>query len=263
MMKRILLVILLVYSFSLTAQELSTVLTGSFPLQCDQFIGVDEFQSQYYINDNILYKKTAKKVFSYSNINLGKLQQVNIQNPFKVILFYEDFNAAILLDNNLNELTDRIDFTQETKFNNVSFVTGASMNNIWLFADDNKLHLYDYQQKKELLQTQPTTFYDSDFEARNIVSTYKNVWILSKKGVLEFNEYGVYTRAYRLEDTDQILPFQKGFIYLTQDNFFYNDLTETIPIAMDAQPALKKVYANNSNLFIYDGKQVFQYQIKR
>ena len=57
-------------------------------------------------------KKTPKKTFSYSNIELGKLSMVNIQNPFKIILFYADFNTAILLDNNLNELTQKLDFTK-------------------------------------------------------------------------------------------------------------------------------------------------------
>lgn len=245
------------------AQGITAELKAKHLLEAEIFVGVDEFENLYYINDNILYKKTAKELLSYSNIESGKLSMVNIQNPFKIILFYADFNAVIILDNKLNELTQKIDFTKETLVNNVMYVTAASQNNLWLYADDNKLHLYDYQLKKELLQTQPITFYKANFLPINIVSTYKNIWILAKNGTLEFNEYGIYTKAYNIEDVDQIFPFQKGFIYSINDSFFYNNLSEVIPIQLDHNTETTSSYINNSNIFIYDGNQVYEYQIKR
>lgn len=260
-MKRILIVTLCFFYLSLSSQELKTQFLSKTPLETDVFVGIDEFQSMYYIQDNILFKKTSKQIFSYSNVDSGKLSGVNIQNPFKLILFYADFNAAIILDNNLNELTQKIDFTKETLFNNVAFVTGASQNNLWLYADDNKLHLYDYQGKTELLQTQPTTFYDSDFLPKTIVSNYKNVWILSKDTVLEFNEYGVYTKVYNLEGVENIFPFQKSFIYYEKGNFFYQEASEIIPIALDHAHSIESIYINSSYIFIFDGKTVYQYQI--
>lgn len=239
------------------------MLDGTVPLEAEKFIGVDEFKSMYYINGNILYKKTAKKIFSYSNISLGQLSAVNIQNPFKIILFYADFNAVMILDNNLNELTEKIDFTQETLFNNVNFVTGSSQNNIWLYADDNKLHLYDYRHLSVVLQTQPMTFYDSTFLPRTIVSTYKKVWVLSKNRVLEFNEYGIYTRSYTLKKINYIFPFQQGFIYTSDGSLFYQHQDEAIPVLMDYENEVESIYVNSSNIFIYDGTKVYQYQIKQ
>lgn len=248
---------------SIKAQQITTVLEAEIPLSAERFVGVDEFNNLYYISENILYKKTSKKVFSYSNIELGALRSVNIQNPFKIILFYADFNSVIILDNNLNELTQRIDFTQETKFNNVTFVTGSSQNNIWLYADDNKLHLYDYLRYSEVLQTQPTTFYDPDFKIKALVSTYKKVWILSDKMVLEFNEYGVYTQTYELEGPQHIFPFQKGFIYVRDQQFVYQKPEGSIPITLKHNIEGKAMFINSSNIFIYDGELVSQYQIKR
>lgn len=262
-MKRLFILLFCLQFGLLYSQELSTELVNSYPLETEKFIGVDEFKSIYYIDDNILYKKTSKKTFSYSNIELGNLSMVNIQNPFKLILFYADFNTAIILDNNLNELTQKLDFTKETKVNNVLFLTGASQNNIWLFADDNKLHLYNYQLLREILETQALTFYNIDFIPVNVVSSYKNLWILSKKGIFEFNEYGVFIRAYNIQNADQIFPFQKGFIYLKDNSFFYNDLTRLIPIKLDHKKESYSIYINSSDIFIFDGKEVQEYRIKR
>ncbi len=262
-MKRIFFLLLCLHFFPMNSQDIDTELKATYSLEAEKFVGVDEFKNIYYINDNILFKKTSKKLFSYSNIELGKLSMVNIQNPFKVILFYANFNTAIILDNNLNELTQKIDFTNETLVNNVLFVTAASQNNLWLYANDNKLHLYDYQLGKEILQTQPITFYNRSFLPENIVSTYKNIWILAKNGVLEFNEYGIYTRGYNIKDADQVFPFQKGFIYTIDDSFFYNDLTKFIKIQLNHKVETVATYVNSSTIFLYDGAKVHEYQIKR
>lgn len=262
-MKKITCIILCILYGSLYAQELSAVLIAELPLEAEQFVGVDEFDNMYYVNSNILYKKTTTKMFSYSNVELGKLYRVNILNPFKIILFYADFNAVMILDNNLNELTDRIDFTDGTLFNNVQFVSDASQNNLWLYADDNKLHLYDYQGLRELGQTQPLTFYDPDFTPVNLVSTYKKVWILSKKAVYEFNEYGAFMMKYDLLNVEQIFPFEKGFMYVSQGSFFYQESNANVPIKVEYRHPVESIYVNGSNIFIYDGKLVNQYQILR
>jgi len=262
-MKSILFITFCFFSLALQSQELTTELHTNKALEADSFIGVDEFESMYYIKENILYKKTSKQLFSYSNVGLGKLNSVNIQNPFKVILFYADFNAAIILDNNLNELTQKIDFTKETLFNNVAFVTGASQNNLWLYADDNKLHLYDYRNYAEVLQTQPTTFYDPNFLPKNITSTYKKIWILSVNSVLEFNEYGIYTKSFDLKEVEQIFSFQKGFIFFKKRKFFYQESSRIVPIRLDFEGRIESIYINSAYIFIFDGKTVYQYQIIR
>lgn len=262
-MKSILFITFCFFCLTIQSQEITTKLHSEKALEADSFIGVDEFQNTYYIKENILYKKTSKQLFSYSNVGLGKLSNVNIQNPFKIILFYAEFNAAIILDNNLNELTQKIDFTKETQFNNVVFVTGASQNNLWLYADDNKLHLYDYQNYAELLQTQPTTFYDPDFIPKNIVSTFKKIWVLSVNTVLEFNEYGIYTKSFDLKEVEQIFSFQKGFIFFKQRKFFYQEPASIIPIRLDYEDHIESIYINSAYIFIFDGKSVYQYQIMR
>jgi len=121
------------------AQEIQTEFISKTPLHADIFIGMDELDHIYYLKNNILFKKRDQDTINYSNVLLGKITSVNIQNPFKLVVFYKDFNSVILLDNNLNELTNRIDFTKETLFNSVQFVSASSENNLWLFSDDTKL----------------------------------------------------------------------------------------------------------------------------
>jgi hypothetical protein len=188
------------------------------------------------------------------------LSSVNIQNPFKLILFYKDFNAVIILDNNLNELSNKIDFTLETKFNNVLFVSSSSENNIWLYADDNKLHLYNYQKLSDEIQTQPITFYHNDFLPKSLISTYKNVWVLSDTRIVQFNEYGNFIQSFNIDGVDNLFPYRKGFIYVKNDSFVYQSKDNSSSISIDFDHPSKDIYINSSSINIYDGKNLYQYK---
>ena len=244
------------------AQQLSANLVGKDSLQADVFVGVDDLENLYYLRGNVLYKKGRGREFSFSKVGLGRLTDVNIQNPMKLILFYRDFNAVILLDNNLNELTDPIDFTRETLFNNVTFVSVASQNNIWLYADDNKLHLYDHRTLSETVQTQPMTFYEPEFRAGSVKSTFKNVWILADTGVLQFNEFGTYLGEFREAGITAIYPYQKGLIYRKGQDYWYRADGESVPLELQGGQVLGQVSVSASSVWIYDGTWVYQYRIQ-
>ena len=243
-------------------RAIETNLTSETVLDAEQFIGADELGNLFYMENQVFYRKSGQRIFSFSNVDLGAITAVDVGNPFKILLLYRDFNSVIILDNNLNELSQRLDFTDETQFNNVLFVGNSSQNNIWLYADDNKLHLYNYETLSEELQTQAMTFYEDDFIAQSIVSTFKRVWIQSETEALEFNEYGNYVRTYPIAGAERIFPFQKGILVLKEGTFEYFFEEERRMVELNFKGTMKNVSVSGSSLFIYDGKKVSQFQLQ-
>jgi hypothetical protein len=243
------------------SQVITSRLVSETTLDTDRFLGADELGNLFYMQDQVLYRKSGSRTFSFSNFDLGRISQVDVTNPFKILLFYKEFNSVIILDNNLNELSERIDFTQETLFNNVLFVANSSQNNLWLYADDNKLHLYNYRLLSEEVQTQALTFYEEDFKARGLVGTFKNVWIQSATEVLRFNEYGNYVETYSIEGVDRIFPFLKGLICLQDGDFTYRTVQQSRPIELPHKGLVEGICVSGSSLFIYDGNKVLQYEL--
>ncbi len=241
---------------------IETSLTSETVLDAEQFIGADELGNLFYMENQVFYRKSGQRIFSFSNVDLGAITAVDVGNPFKILLLYRDFNSVIILDNNLNELSERLEFTGETQFNNVLFVGNSSQNNIWLYADDNKLHLYNYETLSEELQTQAMTFYEDDFTARGLASTFKRVWIQSETEALEFNEYGNYVRTYPIAGAEKIFPFQKGILVLKEGVFQYHSEDGRRPVDLDFKGIMKKASVSGSSLFIYDGKKVSQYLLR-
>ena len=263
--------LLLVCAFLLTGQServtaqsgpIRTRLLSETELEADRFVGADELGNLFYMKGQAFYRKSGDRVFSFSNVDLGEISQVDMGNPFKILLFYRDFNSVIILDNNLNELSQRLDFTGETQFNNVLYVANSSQNNIWLYADDNKLHLYNYQELQEQLQTQAMTFYEKDFEALGLVSTFKNVWIRSETEILNFNEYGNYVETYPLDGAQRIFPFQKGLLCYREGRFEYRTPGETRIVDLNHKGLIEDMSVSGSSLFIYDGSKVWQYELR-
>ncbi len=245
----------------LIAQEIKTEFISKTPLQADTLIGVDEFKNIYFIKNNVLFKKSTKNTINYSNVQLGQITSVNIQNPFKLVIFYKEFNSVILLDNNLNELTNRIDLTKETRFNNVQFVSGSSENDLWIFSDDTKLYLYDYKKHSLKVETQPMNFYHDGFNPNLIKSTYKNVWLLSKKGILKFNEYGNFIQFYGIDNVSNIFPLRKNFIYYKDNSLYYLENTKTFLINLEYNKLIINIHIYNNSIHIFDGKEIYQYRI--
>jgi len=243
------------------AQTIKARLVSETELDAERFVGADELGSLFYIQDQVIYRKRGNRIFSFSNVDLGEISQVDASNPFKILLFYKDFNSVIILDNNMNELSQRLDFTGETEFNNVLFVGNSSQNNIWLYSDDNKLHLYNYQKLAEEVQTQAMTFYQEDFRALAIASTFKNVWIQSESEVLRFNEYGNYVETYPIQGVERIFPFQKGLVCYQKGSFEYRTGQERRTIDLAYKGIIENISVSGSSLFIYDGSKVLQYEL--
>jgi len=241
---------------------IATQLVSEIALEAEEFIGADELGNLFYMENQVFYRKSGPRIFSFSNVDLGAITSVDVGNPFKILLLYRDFNSVIILDNNLNELSRRLDFTGETQFNNVLFVGNSSQNNIWLYADDNKLHLYNYETLSEELQTQAMTFYQDDFTARDLASTFKRLWIQSETEALEFNEYGNYIRTYEIAGAERIFPFQKGILVLKKGTFEYLFEKERRMVELNYKGSVKNVSVSGSSVFIYDGKKVSQYQLQ-
>jgi hypothetical protein len=176
------------------------------------------------------------------------------------VLFYKDFNSVIILDNNLNELTNRIDLSKETLFNNVEMVSISSENDLWLYADDTKLHLYDYKNHSVKIQTQPMNFYQEVFVPNLMKSTYKNVWMGTENGILQFNEYGNYIQFIKMNDISNIFPLKNKFTYIKNENLFLFENNKSIPIQLNYKNNIKNIYVNKTNIYIYDGSKIHKYR---
>ncbi len=150
-----------------SAQQITVTATDSQPLKADAFAGYDNFGFAYFVRDNVLHKVKGATDLQYKNLALGKITRVDIKNPLQVVLFYEAFNSAVLLDNQLNE-TQRINFSDNPVSIVASAVGMASQNRLWVYNSlSQKVGLLDYLRNEYREITVPfngkIVLYESDF----------------------------------------------------------------------------------------------------
>ncbi len=243
-------------------KNLQIIVTDSLKIDADSFIGTDPFKNIYYLKDDILYKKSLDTTLTFKAVSLGKIASVDIKNPLKILVFYNDFNAVVLLDNNLNKLGEDILFNQSALNLNITYAQWAGDEKLWLYSnDDNRLHVFDYISNKIIKSSRPLNFYQKNFSPIYMISSYKNCWLVGKNYVLEFDEYGYFKSILELDKTNLLRRYNNNFYTVKENSLFKGKLLGNLKkFELKIPIPIQSFYVLNNEIYIFDGKMTFIYK---
>jgi hypothetical protein len=218
-MKNLLFILFLFHCFFGFSQnnKIKTLKSESFLVTATAFVGYDALGALYYINDNAFFKQKNGKILDYRNPSLGKISKVDLQNPLKIVLFYENFNTIITLDNELNE-TQKINFSENKTPINVLAMGIASGNRFWIYNSyDNQIGLFDYLKNDYKTISLPISgnikYYESDFN--------NFYWIDEKNKLSSIDVYGKVTSWSKVPDFDVFEMISKEAAIFQKNNLLY------------------------------------------
>lgn len=260
-MKQFLLFFLFFTSLTAFSQEQKLLASRyeTVDLVVDQFVGIDKFGFRYFIKNNVLFKQNDKTSLEYKNLSLGKIAKVDLQNPLKLLLFYEDFNTIVTLDNQLNE-TQRVNFSENTIPIIVSATGIASQNRFWIYNSlTQQLGLYDYL--KNTLQPLASPFqeelnyYDSDFNYFQ--------WI-DEKG--NWNTCDVFGKINTIGKVDAFEKIQfigeKQALYSNEGQLYILDLKNAKKYTLEnVEKSFESFYYKDQILSIFTSEGITNYKI--
>lgn len=225
-----------------------------------EFVGNDNFGNVYSIFENEFRKNSKEgKLSFYKNVSLGKIHQVDLQNPLQIVLFYKQFTSAVLLDNQLNETT-RINFSELQIPLNPEAISLASQNKLWLYDMlSQKLGLFDVLKNT----FQPLTpsykdnlkFYQSDYNYF--------YWIDVKQNLYVSNIFGKVNFLGQVPEFKQLQVLSPTVLLLKNDNglFLYNlENASFSPISLNEKSFVSFSYKDQI-LSIFTEQEINQYKI--
>lgn len=244
-----------IFVFSQENIELKHVSTEK--IEADQMIGIDNFGVQYYIANSVFYKKDGDKLINYSNVQLGEISTAKIFNPLKISLFYRDFNTVVVLDNRLAEIT-KIDFNTLDPLRQVTHISFFNDNTIWIYNQDTQqLEVFDYIALKSKEESLPITGSVID-----LASNYNNCWLLTDAQLYTFSYFGsVISKQHNTgftqleENNDNLFLLKKNTLY------FKSKKGQEIKQLNLPELLIKQFFVTNESLYIYDGENLYQYQL--
>jgi len=166
-MKKVFILFTLLLLLKTFGQKAITTKESQIVFIADTFLGYDKFGYHYGIVDNVFFQAKGGQSVEYKNLALRNIKSVDLQNPLKMILFYEDFNTIITLDNQLNEI-QKISFSDNSTPIVVGATGMASQNRFWIFNTlTQQIGLYDYLKNNYIPITQSLQgnikYYQADF----------------------------------------------------------------------------------------------------
>ena len=254
--------LLFIGSFSMViAQNLkqNAVIMDSIRFDGDQFLGYDSFGFYYTIKNNVFAKVKMPGTLEYKNISLGKITKVDLQNPLKIILFYENFNTVVILDNQLNEI-QKMNFSENSIPIVATAIGIASQNQFWIYNSMNlQLGLYDYLSNNYKTISVPFTesikSYSSDFNVFH--------WVDSKNNWYVCDIFGKIISKGIIPDFDSIVIINENqFIYSKDAVLILYDLEKGKKTEIEiSEKTFKKFYYKDQILSIFTSAGITNYKI--
>lgn len=242
---RLIIIIVCCQSIMLKAQDkaITAEVLSKIAISTERYIGTDAFGWKYTINNNV-FKKTKvgeSSKYNYNNIALGDIHRVDLQNPLQIVLFYKNFNSAVLLDNQLNE-TYRVNFSELPMPMLAEAVGLASQNRLWVYdTNTQQVGLYDvnartfkalippFNKTLQYYQSGYNYFYWADdtnsLYAVNLfgkvsflgaLPSFKKIQLINSKQLLLQNDNGLYLYNLEKDSSQEIAILEKSFV-----NFSY------------------------------------------
>lgn len=240
-------------------QRIVVAKTDSLQLHTDIYLGQDVYGAWYGITENTFVKQNKSKDWQYKNPALGKISKVDLQNPLQIVLFYESFNTAVILDNQLNE-TQKINFGRMDNPIVASAVGLAFGNRLWVYNTlSQKIGLYDYLKNDYREVSTPlqgnVKYYTSDFNYFH--------WIDEQSDWYRCDVYGKVRTLGKAPASEQLqLVSDGGLIYLKGDKICYFDGNgKTYPLIDVDKKTFQSFLYKDKILAIFTKQGITNYKI--
>lgn len=228
-------------------------------VEVDDFIGEDALGFSYYIKDSNFIKLKNTENWQYTNIALGKIKKVDIQNPLKIVIFYENFNCVVILDNQLNEIKN-INFSLENQEIAAYAIGISSQGNLWVFNSINmQLGLYNYES--EVYKKIGLPF---DKKIKNYSSNFNTFyWIDENNNFYSCDIFGKVNLLANIPTYTSIYIDNENTIVYEKENILYlMDISKNKTYEIDiSEKTFKNFQYKDQNLSIFTPKGITNYKI--
>lgn len=183
----------------------------------------DNFGNIYIVTDkNILikYDQTNTEKYRYANRRTGQITHIDVTNPLKILLFFDDFNYLLILDNTLTEITDlRL---EDAGFMDISAAAIANDDNYWVY-DPVQFRLVKVNSKGiSLVTTSNTNDFGMEGTSVSLIREAGNYVILMDKsrGFFIFDNLGQFVKYFNASGI-KYFQYDGRVIYFTSNDNFY------------------------------------------
>ena len=233
------------------------------------FFTIDQLGNIFIVNGSEITKLNIEnnKEQHYSNSLNGKIDLVDSSDPFRILLFYRDFNRIVFLDKNLTEITSAV-LLDDLNYYNIASVCQSVNGGFWIFDQSlDELAYFDKSLNLVRKSSQLSEMLNQNIDVKQVFMLEKNDYIylgIKGEGILLFDSYGTYIKTFPIADIDAFQVNNGMISYLKNGSLYLyntNDYTED-QFSLPLQNC-KRVLIENKKMFIQTGCKIFVYKLSK
>ena len=200
------------------------------------------------------FKPDGTQIAVYNDVKrFGKISAIDVHNPLKVLVYYKNYSAIVMLDKLLS-FRNQIELKPLQIFD-VNAAATAYDNSIWIYDEQNfKIKKLDDKGLLLLEFADLRTLFDIAPSAEKLIDEDNQLYLIDQEqGVFVFDYYGAFSRLIPIKDLSDI-TIEKNYLIGFRDNIMevvqLKNLTSkkyTLPTLAEKTKAFKFI---NNKLYI-------------
>ena len=190
-------------------------------------ISTDYLGNLYIIKDFRLskYDLNGKALHMYEDYRNGRISTIDVTDPMKIVVFYEDFLKVKVLDLTLSEIAE-YDFNK-AGYSSIIALAQSRDDNFWIFDNTGFVLKKIDQNGKALYKSEKfNMLFTETVQVKQIID-YEDLVYLNdpNNGIYVFDRFGTYQKKLPITGADKIQIIQ-GIIVYFQNNMLisYNSM---------------------------------------
>lgn len=214
---------------------------------------VDALGNMYVIHGDEIKKYNPSGVFlkTFSNKRYGRIEDMDVSNPLKILVYYRDFQQVLFLDNQLSPATEVISL-EKAGYEQASLVCSSLNNSFWLYdKQNNELMRFDAELRPLVKTGNLKRILDLDIQPNYMRESGNYLYLnCPKEGILVFDIYGTFYKTIPIKNLKEFTIINGNIFYY--ENFVlkeyqaqtFNTIEKPFP-----DPLLKTVYWKNDRYY--------------
>ena len=191
-------------------------------LDCRYFL-TDHLKNIYVItNKSEVLKYDSEGYFDsrFSYKKFGRIWSVDVTNPFKIILYYTDYQCIVIIDAALNPIKTL--FLNDMGVANAGAIAMGDSGHIWIYDSGvNKILRFsvDASGFKLALSTPPLSI--SGLQPNQMLVKENNIYMnVPDKGIIVFDQFGKHIKTFDILNASGLQIIENQLFYKQNNNFF-------------------------------------------
>jgi hypothetical protein len=227
----------------------------------------DPLGNVYIVKNNHLVKfvQDYTKAAEYSNLFLGNIHSIDVSDPLRILIYYQDHNQIVWVDNFLSEIRSPI-WLDDLGADQAQLVCSSNQGGFWIFNGlNNQLQYFDVNLQFVHESITLNSLTGADIQPVFMLEKSRNVYLnVPGFGILVFDLFGNYSKTIALEIPGEFQVTDHNIYFFKAGELFSFDMLTNTPgkLPLPEENGCIKVEMQPDFLYLFKQQAYSVYKIR-